>query len=100
MDKILPARHKKQASDADARATKLVELREKYLDQIKSDLSRISAIVSLIFRNPFISVPVVMRATGVSDQGARNLLAKAEGLGWITKAGKRGRGGRTLWASR
>ncbi|WP_291408094.1 Fic/DOC family N-terminal domain-containing protein [Actinophytocola sp.] len=60
---------KEQASDAAARAIKLVELREMYLDQSKSDPSRISAIVPLIFRNPFISVPVVMRATKVSDQG-------------------------------
>ncbi|WP_165401396.1 Fic family protein [Herbihabitans rhizosphaerae] len=87
-----------QANDSVSRAEKLVELRERYLDQARSDSSRVSAIVPLIFQNPFISVSRVSKAAGVSGQGARNLLTRAEQHGWLSRMGKAtGRGGRAMW---
>ncbi|WP_328645202.1 Fic family protein [Amycolatopsis sp. NBC_00348] len=88
-----------QALDSVKRASGIVALRERYLTESQKDRSRVAAIVPLIFRNPYISVQDVQQAVGVSDQGARDLLSKAEQYGWITKYTTIGRGGRTLWAA-
>lgn len=85
------------ADDAVGRASQLVELREKYLKQASSERSRVAAVITLIFRNPLVSANAVQRATGVTLQGARNLLSRAEELGWIKKFGAVGQGRRTLW---
>jgi Fic family protein len=90
---------RKQSDDAVARARQLVELREKYLEQSQLDRSRIGAVVNMIFKNPFISAKNIMDVIQISDQGARNLLTRAEELGWVTKGGTVGRGGRTLWVA-
>jgi Fic family protein len=89
----------KQASDGVARAKGLVELRESYLEKCQQDRSRITAIVGMIFRNPFISTKNVMDKLNISDQGARNLLMRAEEFGWLARAGTVGKGGRTLWVA-
>lgn len=88
---------REQALDSVQRAGQVVELRETYLTQSQKDRSRVAAIVPLIFRNPFISTRDVQQATGVSHQGARDLLSKAEEYGWIERYATVGRGGRNLW---
>lgn len=87
------------ADDAVGRASQLVELREAYLKQANSERSRVAAIIPLVFRNPFVSANAVQRATDVTLQGARNLLGRAEELGWIRKFGAVGQGRRTLWVA-
>jgi hypothetical protein len=57
----------------------------------------VAALVPLIFRNPFVTSPTVVRAVGVSEQGARDLLRKAENYGWIRNVGNIGKGGKKLW---
>ncbi len=96
---------RRQSEDAVSRANQLVDLREKYYKQIETDRSRVSAIIPMIFRTPFIHArrveSVVAESGGsITPQGARNLLARAEQLGWITKYGEIGRGGRTLYLAR
>lgn len=90
---------KRQADDAVGRASKLVELREEYLRQSAQDRSSIAAIIPLIFMNPYITVRRVEHSLGVTSQGARNLLAKAEDYGWVTRIGVVGRGGRQVWGA-
>jgi Fic family protein len=90
---------REQALDSAKRASDIVALREKYLSESQTDRSRVSSIVPLIFKNPFISAQDVQEAIKVSDQGARDLLSKAENYGWIRKYATIGRGGRTLWVA-
>jgi Fic family protein len=89
----------KQAGDAVIRAKRLVDLRETYLEKSQQDRSRITAVVGMIFRNPFISAKNVTDRLGISDQGARNLLLRAEDFGWLKRIGTVGKGGRTLWVA-
>jgi Fic family protein len=88
---------KAQADDAVYRAKKLISLRERYHDESSRDRSRVSALIALIFRNPYISVNEVHKAVGGSLQGSRDLLTRAESYGWVKKYALIGRGGRTLW---
>lgn len=88
------------AEDAVGRASQLVELREQYLHEASAERSRVAAVIPLIFRNPLVSANAVQRATDLTLQGARNLLSRAEELGWITKFGAVGQGRRTLWVAR
>jgi Fic family protein len=90
---------KRQADDAIARATTLVDLREAYLGEAMTTRSSLPKLVELIVRNPFLSVLRVERALGITNQGARNLIRDAERRGWLTQIGKRGRGGRTYWVA-
>jgi len=90
---------REQALDSVKRASDIVNLREKYISQSQTDRSRVAAIVPLIFRNPFISAHDVQEAIGVTAQGGRDLLTKAEGYGWVRKYATIGRGGRTLWVA-
>ena len=41
----------------------------------------------------------VERALGVTTQGARNLLVRAEGYGWLQPLGTVGRGGAAVWVA-
>lgn len=89
-----------QSHDAVVRASRLVELRERHNVQARMDRSRVSAIVPLIFTTPFLSVRRVERTLGVTTQGARNLLLRAEGYGWLEPLGSIGRGGAAVWVAR
>lgn len=88
---------RRQAEDAAARADALVALREKYHRQAATDRSRVSALVPLMFASPFLTVRRVAVAARVTDQGARNLLQRAEGWGWLTPHGRVGRGSLAIW---
>jgi len=87
----------RSAEDAAVRAGHLVERRERYINAASGARSRVGNLIDLIFTNPFMTVVRVQKALGVSDQGARNLLADAEGRGWIRTYGRLGRGGRRYW---
>jgi Fic family protein len=87
----------RSAEDAVVRAGKLVELRENYINAASGARSRVGSLIDLIFTNPFLTVARVQKALNVSDQGARNLLADAEGREWIREYGSFGRGGRRYW---
>lgn len=90
---------RRQSEDAVSRAGQLVSLREKYYGDCRLDRSRVSSLVPLIFANPFLTVKRVQRATGVTGQGARNLLERAEKYGWIRPFETGERGGRAYWVA-
>lgn len=90
---------RRQSEDAVGRAGQLVRLREEFYRDCRLDRSRVSALVPLVFSNPFLSVKRVRDATGVTAQGARNLLDRAEGYGWLSPMGPVGQAGRMYWVA-
>lgn len=89
-----------QAEDAVARAASLVDLRAHYQTVAGSSRSaRMPAIVDLLFTNPFVTVRRVREELAISDQGARDLVGRAQEHGWITEIGKAGRGGTAVWCA-
>lgn len=93
---FLTAVHR-QATDAEERAGKLVELRESYRSAFAGAKSRAAEVVDLLFSNPFVTVKRVETALGVTNQGARNLIISIEERGILRKIGTMGRGGRIFW---
>lgn len=91
---------RRQAEDAVDRAGRLVQLRERYLSDSARSRSRIGEVVGLLFANPFVTTRRVERALGVTNQGALNLVRKAEALGWLTGLPAQGRGGRRSWVAK
>ena len=89
----------KQAEDAVNRTGALIALREKYINDSLKLRSRSGEIVNLLFENPFISVKRVETKLGVSQPGARNIVLKAEAMGWIKLVTKPGSGRRHLWVA-
>ena len=87
----------RQASDAESRALKLVDLRERYRQELKGVKSRAIEVAEMLFTNPFLTVRRVERALQVTNQGARNLIESLEARGWITRDSRPGRGGRIYW---
>jgi Fic family protein len=87
----------RSAEDAVERAGRLVELRERYINETRDARSRIGRVADLIFSNPFVTVQRVQDALNLTHQGARNLIQDAEKRGWLTEFGSRGRGGRRYW---
>ena len=89
----------RSAEDGVDRAGRLVELRERYINEIKSARSRIGAVIGLLFTNPYLTITRVERALKVTHQGARNLVQDAEQRGWIQDVGFRGPAGRRYWVA-
>lgn len=88
---------KRQADDAVDRAGRLIALRESLTAEAAGARSRVGSLINLMFSNPFLTVARVEAATGVTNQGARNLLRDATARGWCTELGSIGRGGRAYW---
>ena len=88
---------RRQADDAVSRASKLVEVRDRYGREAAKSRSRVGELIDLLFRNPFVTVARVERALGMTNQGARNLIRDAARRGWLVEIGTGGRGGRTYW---
>ena len=91
---------RRSAEDAVHRSEQLVALREKYLAQAARTRSNLSAVVDLVFANPYLTVARVQKRTGLTDQGSRNVIKEAERRGWVEPIGTSGRGGRIYWLSR
>jgi Fic family protein len=89
---------KEQSEDAVERAGRMVELRERWSHQSRSERSRVAALIPLMFKNPFLTASRVSRALDVTSQGARNWLDRAEKLGWISEYRTAGRG-RIVWVA-
>lgn len=88
-----------QSRDAVARAQALVRLRETYLTESRLERSRVAALIPLIFGSPFLTTRRVERSLNVTGQGARNLLSRAQGYGWVEPVGSVGRGGLAMWVA-
>jgi len=89
----------KQADDAVLRTRALMELRETYINESLKSRSRKGEIINLLFENPFITVKRVQTKLGISNQGARKIVADVEKMGWIKSLKKTGRGGRYIWVA-
>lgn len=89
----------RSSEDAVTRAGRLVALREGYLEEATKTRSHLPALVGLLFRNPYVTVARVQRITGLTNQGARNLIREAARRGWVTEIGTMGRGGRMYWVA-
>ncbi|MGH3545329.1 MAG: Fic family protein [Mycobacteriales bacterium] len=89
----------RQAVDGVGRASKLVELRERYLVNAARSRSRIGELIRLLFANPFVTVAGVGRALHLTTQGARNLVREVQRRGWLRELEVRGRGGRAYWVA-
>jgi Fic family protein len=86
-----------QATDAEQRALKLVDLRERYRQELKGVKSRAIDVAELLFTNPFLTVRRVERTLGLTNQGARNLIESIETRGWVSREPRPGRSGRIYW---
>lgn len=91
---------RRSADDAVRRSEKLVALREHYLAEAAKTRSNLPALVDMIFTNPFLTVVRVERKTGLTNQGARNLIKDAARRGWVDEIGTIGRGGRMYWVAK
>ncbi|MFC7619943.1 Fic family protein [Microlunatus sp. GCM10028923] len=90
---------RRTADDAVSRAERLVEARERYLAASVAR-PRLATVVQLIFSNPFLTVARLQAKTGLTMQGARNLIKDAVSRGWLEEVGRRDRGGRIYWVAR
>lgn len=90
---------KHQAIDANTRSRRLIDIREQYLLEAGGTRSSLPALARVLFTNPFVTVKTVERITGLTNQGARNLIHSAVKRGWLTEIGAVGRGGRTYWVA-
>jgi Fic family protein len=88
------------ADDAVGRAERLVHVRERYLAEAGKSRSRLPMLVELIFSNPFMTVARLQNKTGLTTQGARNVIKDAVSRGWLDEVGTIGRGGRMYWVAR
>src|SRR5260370_530451 len=86
-----------QATDAESRALKLVDLRERYRQELKGVKSRAIEVAEMLFTNPFLTVRRVERALRLTNQSARNLIESLEARGWITREPRPGPAGRIYW---
>lgn len=90
---------RRSADDAVYRAERLVMVRETYLREAGKTRSNLPALVELIFSNPFVTVARLQKKTGLTNQGARNVIRDAEARGWLREVGTMGRGGRMYWVA-
>lgn len=91
---------RRSADDAVKRAEQLVHVRERYLAEASTSRSSLHILLELIFSNPFITVARLQNRTGLTPQGARNVIKDAAGRGWLEEVGTLGRGGRVYWVAR
>lgn len=91
---------RRSSEDATERAGRLVHVRERYLAESFRSRSQLPVLVDMIFTNPFLTVARVENATGLTNQGARNLIREAARRGWVEELGSVGRGGKMYWLAR
>lgn len=85
------------ATRSSTRIRTLLELRERYRQEARNERSSLPVLIDTIFRNPVITVAVIMDAAEITQPGASKLVHKAEARGWITSVGRWGRGGKERW---
>jgi Fic family protein len=69
-----------QASDAEARSKKLMDVRESFRATLRGDRSRATEVIDLLVQNPFVTTRAVSASLGITVQGATSLLNKLEKL--------------------
>lgn len=87
------------ATEAIDRAESLTDLQRGYREALVGDRSNASAVVDMLFENPFVTTRRVMNALDVTNAGANNAIRRLEDRGWLSRRGTSGRGGRITWAA-
>ncbi len=90
---------RRAADDAVSRAERIVALRERYVTAASAARSSLHVVVDLVFSNPFMTVPRLQKAAGLSAQGARNVIRDAVARGWLEELPVKGTGGRVYWVA-
>jgi Fic family protein len=88
-----------QATDAQKRAFALVDLQQRYRQELKTVKSRAVQVMELMFSNPVLTVRRVERALKITNQGARNLIESLEERGWLERLAPMGSSGRLYWVA-
>ena len=86
-----------QADLSSARIRSLIEIRERYRRESSSDRSALPEVIDVIFRNPVVTTPALMRVGDISQPTVRAALRRAEERGWLRSVGRWGRGGKERW---
>jgi Fic family protein len=86
-----------QARDGVDRGERLLDLLDRYRNELAGSRSRSSEVVDLLFSHAVISTAMVRDALGVSHQGALNLIRGLENRGWLVPSATSGRGGAQYW---
>lgn len=87
-----------QAKDGVDRAERLLDLMDRYRDELAGSRSRSVEVVDLLFRTPVLSATEVRTTLNMSHQGALNLIRGLEKRGWLVPTpSKGGRGGGQVW---
>jgi predicted HTH transcriptional regulator len=71
----------------------------RYLKDAGKARSNLPALLELIFSNPFVTVARLQERTGLTAQGARNVIKDAVARGWLEEIGAMGRGGGMYWVA-
>lgn len=87
----------REASDGIRRAKYLIELRERYRRELGTGGGKSLAVMEIMFENPILTTAVIKEKTGLSTQGALNVLRSFEKRDWLTQLPNAGRGGATWW---
>lgn len=86
-----------QADDGVARALSLLNLHDKYRDQLAGSRSRAPELLDMLFENPVMSASRVQEKLGVSNPGALNLLRALEDRGILQQIGEPRPGRSRYW---
>lgn len=86
-----------QARDGVDRAERLLDLMDRYREDLAGSRSRSIEVVDLIFQHAVVSAALVRDSLDMSHQGALNLIRGLERRGWLTPTESVGRGGARYW---
>ncbi len=90
---------RRQCEDAIHRADQLIALRDAYATEAATTRSNLPGLVTIIFRNPYLTVSLVQHRLGMTNQGARYLIKEAERRGWLRPVDGGGRGSKSYWVA-
>ena len=90
-----------QAADAIKRSKQLIIIRERYRNQALTAQNRMAGLADMLVENPYVTVKAVQESLGITNQGARNLISRAESAeyGWLRQRPTTGTGGRKVWVA-
>lgn len=86
-----------QARDGVDRAERLLDLMDRYREELAGSRSRSIEVVDLLFQHAVVSAALVRDALDMSHQGALNLIRGLERRGWLVPTDSVGRGGAHYW---
>ena len=89
-----------QATDGIKRARAILDLRNRYHDELAKSRSRAIEVVDILFEQPILTSQIVEENLGISKSGALNLIRGLESRGILIRGAAAGRGGTKYWSSK